>query len=83
MYVVGLLACLLVGRKGPNVFARSPPDAVETSSLNVTWYGKIDGMEPMHQVGDLRFEFFLSSSEPSSSHMFSDTVVEYFTVVSR
>ncbi|CAM9171126.1 unnamed protein product [Sphacelaria rigidula] len=50
VYVVGLLACLLVGRKGPDVFARSPPDAVETSSLNVTWYGKIDGMEPMHQV---------------------------------
>lgn len=52
VYVVGLIACLVVGKNGPNVFDRSPPDVVETSSLNVTWYGKIDGMEPMHQVRD-------------------------------
>lgn len=51
VYVVGLLACLVLGAvRGPNVFERSPPDAVETSSLNVTWYGKIDGMERWHQV---------------------------------
>lgn len=51
VYVVGLLACLVLGAvRGPNVFERSPPDVVETSSLNVTWYGKIDGMERWHQV---------------------------------
>ncbi|CAM9624517.1 unnamed protein product [Ectocarpus sp. 13 AM-2016] len=51
VYVIGLLACLIVGTiKGPNVFERSPPAAVETNNLNVTWYGKIDGMERWHQV---------------------------------
>lgn len=51
VYVLGLLTCLALGTfKGPNVFEKSPPDVVETSSLNVTWYGKIDGMERWHQV---------------------------------
>lgn len=51
VYVVGLLACLILGTfQGPNVFEKSPPAAVETTSLNVTWYGKIDGMERWHQV---------------------------------
>lgn len=50
VYVFGLVACLALGSNGPKVFERSPPDVVKTDSLNVTWYGKIDGMEPMHQV---------------------------------
>lgn len=51
VYVVGLLACLLVGGwRGPNVFERSDPDLVPTDSLNVTWYGKVEGMERWHQV---------------------------------
>lgn len=51
VYVVGLLACLLVGTLfGPDVFERSPPAAVETNSLNVTWYGAVNGMERYHQV---------------------------------
>ena len=50
--MVGLLVCLLVGViKGPDVFEKSGRDIVETQSLNVTWYGKIDGMERWHQVG--------------------------------
>lgn len=56
VYVIGLLACLIVGTiKGPNVFEKSPPAAVETNNLNVTWYGKIDGMERWHQVGQATF----------------------------
>ncbi len=35
---------------GPDVFDRSPPAAVETTSLNVTWSGVISGMERWHQV---------------------------------
>lgn len=50
VYVIGLFTCLVLGYRGPAVFDRSPPDTVQTESLNVTWYGKIDGMEPMHQV---------------------------------
>lgn len=50
-YVLGLLACLVIGTiKGPDVFERSPPAVVETNSLNVTWYGKIDLMERWHQA---------------------------------
>lgn len=51
VYVVGLFASLLVGTLfGPDVFERSPPAAVETNSLNVTWYGAVNGMERYHQV---------------------------------
>lgn len=32
------------------MFEKSGRDIVETQSLNVTWYGKIDGMERWHQV---------------------------------
>lgn len=58
VYVVGLLVCLVLGTsQGPNVFEKSPPDVVETPSLNVTWYGKIDGMERWHQVSNRRVRF--------------------------
>lgn len=51
VYVLGLLACLVLGKVlGPDVFDRSPPAAVETTSLNVTWSGVISGMERWHQV---------------------------------
>lgn len=51
VYVAGLVACLVVGTLfGPDVFERSPPAAVETNSLNVTWYGAVNGMERYHQV---------------------------------
>lgn len=51
VYVLGLLACLVLGSVlGPDVFDRSPPAAVETTSLNVTWSGVISGMERWHQV---------------------------------
>lgn len=52
VYLVGLMACLLIGsREGPKVFDHSPPDVIDTPSLdNVTWYGKVDGMKRWHQV---------------------------------
>ena len=54
VYVAGLVVCLVIGSVlGPTVFERSPPDVVETPSLNVTWYGKVDGMERWHQVSGL------------------------------
>lgn len=51
VYVVGLVVCLLIGfLSGPDVFEKSPPSAVETNTLNVTWYGAVNGMERYHQV---------------------------------
>lgn len=80
VYVVGLLGCLVLGAlRGPNVFERSPPDVVETNSLNVTWFGKIDGMERWHQVSAVathRFPFFfvvltigIIMAQPSTSYI--------------